>query len=142
MSLYSYTLINPCNYVFLFDKTTYLKFKHAGITTVHYLPLAANVKRLQAMDTPASLSGSFSADVAFVGSLYNEDHNLFDRFTNLPPFTSGYLDAIMDAQQKLYGCFLLEELLSPEILKDLQCSVPYTPMNGFPFYASSPPSFH
>ena len=42
VSLYSCTLINPCNYVFLFDKTTYHFFKNAGIQTVYYLPLAAN----------------------------------------------------------------------------------------------------
>ena len=33
-ALYSCSLINSCNYVFLFDKTTYLTFKNAGIPTV------------------------------------------------------------------------------------------------------------
>lgn len=35
VALYSCTLINPCNYVFLFDKATYLTFKNAGISTVY-----------------------------------------------------------------------------------------------------------
>ncbi len=129
VSLYSYTLINDCNYVFLFDKTTYLKFKNAGIPTVYYLPLAANTKRLASLKTPKELAEKLRSDVSFVGSLYNEDHNLFEQLTDLPDYTRGYLDAIMTVQQKLYGSFLLEDLLHPEIVKDLQNSVPYTPMS-------------
>ena len=129
VSLYSYTLINDCNYVFLFDKTTYLKFKNAGIPTVYYLPLAANTKRLSSLQTPDEFAKKLRSEVSFVGSLYNEDHNLFEKLTGLPDYTKGYLDAIMTVQQKLYGTFLLEDLLRPEILKDLQNSVPYTPMS-------------
>lgn len=129
VSLYSYTLINDCNYVFLFDKTTYLKFKNAGIPTVYYLPLAANTKRLSSLKTSDGLAAKLRSEVSFVGSLYNEDHNLFEQLTGLPDYTKGYLDAIMTVQQKLYGTFLLEDLLRPEILKDLQNSVPYTPMS-------------
>lgn len=129
VSLYSYTLINDCNYVFLFDKTTYLKFKNAGISTVYYLPLAANAKRLSSLSASEETAWKLRSEVSFVGSLYNEEHNLFEQLQNLPDYTKGYLDAIMAAQQKLYGCFLLEDLLHPEILKDLQNSVPYKPMS-------------
>ena len=45
LSLYSYTMINPCNYVFLFDKTCYETFAREGIPTVYYLPLCANTGR-------------------------------------------------------------------------------------------------
>ena len=127
VSLYSCTLINSCNYVFIFDKVTYLVFKNAGISTVYYLPLAANVNRLHNRKAPSTLAGMLRADISFVGSLYNEEHNLFERMTNLSDFTRGYLNAIMTAQQKIYGRFILEELLSPAILADLERSVPYTP---------------
>lgn len=49
VALYSCTLINPCNYVFLFDKATYLDFAKEGIETVYYLPLCANTGRLSSM---------------------------------------------------------------------------------------------
>ena len=39
VALYSCSLINSCNYVFLFDKATYLTFHNAGINTVYYLSL-------------------------------------------------------------------------------------------------------
>ncbi len=129
LSLYSCTLINPCNYIFLFDKTTYHMFKNAGIPTVYYLPLAANVKRLHGKQAPPLLAQTLHTDISFVGSLYNEEHNLFERLTNLTDYTAGYLDAIMAAQKKIYGSFILESLLTPQILADMQKSVPYTPMS-------------
>ena len=128
VALYSCALINSCNYVFLFDKATYLTFKNAGISTVYYLPLAANVDRLTSLDCPEDLKQRLTSEVSFVGSIYNEEHNLFDRFKDISDTTRGYLDAIMLAQQKIYGQFFLESLLTPGIVTDLQKSVPYQPM--------------
>lgn len=134
VSLYSYTIINPCNYVFIFDKALYLDLKKEGIGTVYYMPLSANVKRLDAMfntlGNPAlaeECNKKYSCDISFVGSMYNEKHNLFDRMTNLKPFTKGYLDAIMDAQLNVYGCYFIEDMLNGEILKDMQANVPVAP---------------
>ena len=45
IQVYSYTVINPCNYIFLFDYGMYDELKRAGIETVYYLPLAVNEKR-------------------------------------------------------------------------------------------------
>ena len=129
VTLYSYTLINSCNYVFLFDKATYLEFHNAGIPTVYYLPLAANVSRLSAMKCPDALLPQVSSDVSFVGSLYNEEHNLFERLNGLSDYTRGYLDSIMLAQQNVYGYFFLEDLLTPPILEDLQAACPYQPLS-------------
>ena len=128
VALYSYTLLNRCNYVFLFDKTTFLTFKNSGIQTVYYLPLAANVKRLSSAKCPDKLLASVSSEISFVGALYNEDHHFFERLNKLSPFTEGYLDAIMTAQQEVYGYQFLEELLTPDIIKDLQKSCPYSPL--------------
>lgn len=128
VSLYSCTLINPCNYVFLFDKATYLTFHNAGISTVYYLPLAANVKRLTSLTCPDSIKKQITSDVSFVGSLYNEEHNFYDRLVGISAYTRGYLDSIMAAQQQVYGQFFLEELLTSDILKDLQKCIPYQPM--------------
>lgn len=129
VALYSCTLINSCNYVFLFDKATYLTFHNAGISTVYYLPLAANVKRLTSLVCPSHVQSQISSEVSFVGSIYNEEHNFYDRLDKISDFTRGYLDSIMAAQQKVYGYFFLEELLNPAILEDLQKCIPYTPMS-------------
>ncbi len=46
VSLYSYTVINPYNRIFLFDYHTYEYFHNPGIPTVFYMPLCANPTRL------------------------------------------------------------------------------------------------
>lgn len=130
VSLYSYTLINPCNYVFLFDKACYYDFAKEGIETVYYMPLCANTTRLSQMTLPANKSALLSSDVSFVGALYNEKHNFLDRMTDLDDYTKGYLSGIMDSQRKINGYFFIEELLTPNILESLKKSLEYTPQPG------------
>lgn len=127
VALYSYTITNPCNYIFIFDKVQYLELKNGGINTVFYAPLAVNTHRLDKMIVSDNIYDTFRSDIAFVGSMYNEKHNLFERLNDLPPYTKGYLDAIMAAQMKVYGTSFIEELLTTPILDELQKSVPYKP---------------
>lgn len=130
VSLYSYTLINPCNHVFLFDKATYLDFVKEGISTVYYLPLCANTDRLEKMTLPKEKAAIVSSDVSFVGALYNEEHNFLDRMTDLDAYAKGYIDAIMAAQQKINGYFFIEELLTPDIIREMKKSLNYKPQPG------------
>lgn len=130
VSLYSYTLINPCNYIFLFDKALYLDFAKEGITTIYYLPLCANTARLGAMQLPSDKRSILSSDVSFVGALYNESHNFLDRMTNLDDYTKGYINAIMDAQMKVNGYFFIEELLTPDIIASMKKSLEYHTQPG------------
>ena len=135
ISLYSYTIINPCNYVFLFDYKMYSELKNAGINTVYYAPLAVNVERLDKMFLESvqgtqhlkNMKKEFSCDISFIGSMYNEKHNLFDRMTSLSPYTKGYLDALMQAQMRVYGEYFVQDLLTSEITEDMQKSVPVEP---------------
>ena len=124
-SLYSYTMINPVNHVFLFDKHSYSELAGAGIKTVHYLPLCADVKRLDALNLSDDKKKTVSSDVSFVGSLYNEKHNFLDRMTNLVPYARGYIDAVIEAQLKISGYFFVEELLTPDIIALLKESLEY-----------------
>jgi len=125
VSLYSYTIVYPCNYIFLFDYTQYQELAGMGITTVHYFPLAGNTDRIRMLLAREHNPERYTADVSFVGSLYNEDHNFFDRLTGLSDYAKGYLDAIMEAQLKVYGYYFIEELLTKDILYEMKSSVPY-----------------
>lgn len=130
VSLYSYTIINSCNYVFLFDKCMYQDLKKEGITTVYYMPLAVNTTRLEKIQTSSLNQKSrdfYTADISFVGTMYNETHNLFDRMKNLSSYTAGYLKGIMEAQMKVYGYYFIEELLNKDIITDMQRSLPLQP---------------
>lgn len=126
--LYSYTAINPCNIIYVFDKELCLEFQRAGINTVHYLPMAANVKRLDRILPSGCTSASFPFlyDISFVGSLYTEKHNFFERMTTLSDYTRGYLDALMSAQMGIQGYNFIQESLSP-IMEDLYKALPMDP---------------
>lgn len=126
ITLYSYTTIFPCNYIFIFDKEFAYEFQKNGINTVHYLPLAANTTRLDAMtDYKTFLDSPYSnkTDISFVGALYTEEERkktFFKRFKDVTPYTHGYLDGIMASQKNVYGYNFIQELLTPDIMRDLQ----------------------
>lgn len=128
VALYSYTLANPWNRVFLFDRQEYLFFRSHGIPTVHYLPLAAAPGRLGPDASSPGIRRKYQADISFVGSLYTEPkHQLYNRLQELPDFTRGYLDAIMQVQKQLYGVSVVEELLTEDILSELRRACPCPP---------------
>lgn len=126
--VYSYTVLNPCNYIFLFDYAVYQELHGAGIQTVYYLPLAVNPERILRLNNTPDKKAKFGADISFVGSLYNEPkHRLYDKFADVSPYAKGYLDAIIDAQKKVYGYYFLGELLDDSILEELQRVYPTDP---------------
>ncbi len=125
--LYSYTTVHPCNHIFTFDKAQYLEFAQAGIHTVHYLPLAANTDRYGAMtaNLPAG-DERFLYDVSFVGSLYTEEHNFYDRMKGLSDYARGYLEGLMAAQTDVQGVNFIQESLAP-VMDELYKALPMDP---------------
>lgn len=125
--LYHYSINYPTNYVFVFDKAQYMEFHQAGILTVHYLPMAANTERLCSMKDFASFKKTpwyNQHEVAFIGSLYTEKHQFFKRMDKISSYTRGYLEGLMSAQKQVYGYNFIQELLPPDIIKDMQNSLP------------------
>ncbi len=117
--LYSETIRNSCNTAYIFDRETYREYHKKGISTVHYLPLAANTKRLDAVDRELPDGFSLGYDVSFVGSLYLEKGNYFDQIEPLlPEYARGYLKGLIAVQMGLQGCDLVREMMQP-ILNDL-----------------------
>ena len=119
--LYSYTAINPCNTIYVFDRALCQEFNGAGIKTVRYLPMAANTQRLDALGSPDPVY-----DVSFVGSLYNESHNFYDRMENLSEYARGYLEGLMQAQMHVQGYNFIQESLSP-VMEELYQALPMDP---------------
>lgn len=125
VALYSYTVIYPCNTIFVFDRAQYQELSAMGITTVHYLPLAGNADHIDELLAQPHDASGYRSDVTFVGSLYNETHTMFDRLTGLSDYARGYLDAVMQAQLRVYGYYFIEEVLDERILSELSSALPY-----------------
>ena len=129
ITLYSYTTISPCNRIFIFDKELAYEFIKNGIKTVHYLPLAANTKRLDHMknfDAFAKSPHANKTDISFVGALYTENYKsgFFRRFGDLSPYVKGYLDGVMAAQRNVYGYNFVQDTLTPDIMKEMMTVCP------------------
>lgn len=132
--LYHFSLVSPTNHVFLFDYEEYASFRQNGINTVYYMPLAANPRRLNALlHNPASIKAFErdkaynKTDIAFIGSLYNEKHQFYERMTDISPYTRGYLEGIMEAQKHIYGANFIRQVLTDEIMDDMYKNLPMKP---------------
>ena len=125
VKLYSYTVTYPTNYIFLFDSSLVTQFQKEGVSTFYYMPLPVNANRIHSLLQKPYDSARLSADVSFVGSLYNENHNLYDSLQGISSYTKGYLDAIMKAQSHVYGYNFLEECLTTPIITELQNTTHY-----------------
>lgn len=125
--LYSNTVFHSCNHIFLFDSQMVMDLRNLGVSQVYYLPMAVNPNRLAKLSATTAQQKLLDADVSFVGALYNEKHNLYDRFDQLDEYTRGYLEGIMQAQRQVYGYQFLEQALTPDILERLTQTVPLQP---------------
>lgn len=104
------TLGNPVNSVFFFDRVQAEKYIQAGFDTVYYLPLGVNSRRLGSLQISSSDRMRYSSEVSLVGSLY--ESRMQELRALADEYTRGYLDAAMAVQQNIYGCYLLEEMIT------------------------------
>lgn len=134
MELYSHSLENPWNRIFLFDQAQYEEFHPRNPSCIFHLPLASNPARWDKVINASSAAArrKYSGDISFVGSLYTEKCP-YDRLKDAPEYLTGYLEGLMAAQLKIYGYYFLEELLSDDMVTTFRECLPgfYTPPESF-----------
>lgn len=132
VNLYDKSITNKYNYAFTFDMDEYHRLKGKGVSTVYYMPLAVNAKRLDNIKITDRDRELFSCDVGMVASLYNEEHNLYDRMEpRLSEHTKGYLQGVMNVQKNLFGAFIMEDALcDKDIMNDMYKAMPYNVGKG------------
>lgn len=125
MELYSHSLRNSWNRVFMFDYALYEEFHQENSKGIYYLPLGADYTRLDAlMETITEEEiEKFSAEVSFIGSLYTEKCP-YNRLKE-KSWLKGYLDGVIEAQLKVYGYNFLEECITDEVLQEFKKKVPF-----------------
>lgn len=126
VKLYSYRVTYDTNYIFLFDSVLCEKFRQGGICTMYYHPLPVNGKAIdRLLKEPYDMKRA-ACEVSFIGSLYNEDHNLYDRMEKkLDAYSRGYLRGIMESQMQIAGYNFVEELLGAELVERMHQAEPY-----------------
>ena len=111
------TLGFPENYVFLFDRIQAEGYRKKGFSNVYHMPLAVNSKRLDRIKPTKKESEMYSADISFVGKMYD---SMFGDYRSLMnDYCKGYIDAVVDAQSKVYGYYFIDEMLTDPLLDEI-----------------------
>ncbi len=108
---------HPTSYIFLFDGAEVEEFHSMGFHNVYHLPLAVNTKRLSAIPITDADKKRFSCDVSFVGRLYQSKLNSI--LSHQDDYTIGYINALTDAQFKLVGFPLLDDVIDDALLSHI-----------------------
>lgn len=136
LELYSVSVKNRQNRIFLFDEVQYHEIHALNPDCVYYLPLATNVERWdrELASMTAEEEVGYSADVSFVGSLYHEKSPLTLLSDRMPvsEYLEGYIKGVTEAQLWIYGANFLQEMVTDELLKGLKKAFPefYSLQNG------------
>lgn len=123
LELYTKSITNSCNRTFIFDKALYDEIHPYNPACIFHLHLAGNVTSREQMIEQSSDTDGYAYPVAFVGSLYSEKDPMTD-MKQTDEYTQGYLEGIMRAQEKVYGYYFIDELLTDEIVASMKKSLP------------------
>ena len=119
ISMYHKSVFNDVNRIFLFDLTNVEEFKGMGVEHVYHLPLAVDCNRLDQLFEHSKKEIAYENEICFVGSLYEK--NSYDKLEyKLPEYLRGYFEATMEAQRDLQGVNIIDRMLTPEILMELE----------------------
>ena len=92
---------------------------------MHYHVLPANTRKTERLKDKPHDKSFTTSDVSFIGGLYNEAHNFYDRIDfSKDRYLEGYVKGIMRAQSKIYGASILEDSLSKEIIDRFEKVLP------------------
>lgn len=118
LELFSKSISNPWNRIFLFDSALLADFGKYNPEYIFYLPLACDVEDKQHCihNATASELTKFSHKISFIGSLYHEK-NPYVYLKHDSDYMKGYLDSLMNIQQKIYGTYLIDEMITPDIVQ-------------------------
>lgn len=106
---------NSCNQIYFFEKDGIERLRRLGVKNVYYMPLAVNTERL---DRQLGYGNeiNYKYDVSFVGNLYlGKNEAMFSE--NIPEYYSGFVDALVNAQQRIYGYNLVNEVVTEAFTK-------------------------
>ena len=129
-TLYAKQVTLPCNHIGIFDKEMVRKLRDKGVQTVYHVPLSVDgepfmrviretfgtsdvcEERGNRADNviAGGILPQYACDISFVGSLYTDEHNYYDRL--LDKKDKAVLDRFIREQCFCYDRDLLDEALT------------------------------
>jgi len=124
LELYTRMIKNSVNRVFIFDRALYNEIHPLNPDCVFHLHLAGSVNgRKTVLSRKQPDLERFYHPVSFVGSLYSEKDPM-TQIKGLSPYIEGYLEGIMNVQERVYGYYFIDDLLTDEVVEAMKKSLP------------------
>lgn len=118
---------NSCSRIYFFDRGQAEEYRKQGIDARH-MPLAVDTEVFGRV-LSGGARGKYAADVSLVGKLYQTEYVYFT--APLGRYLQGYLEGIINAQQKVSGGYLIPELITEELLDKMNKEYDKVSRDGF-----------
>ncbi len=125
--LYSNTISNPCNNIYIFDRDLYNQFYHKNPEGIFHLPLACDIDTWDSINVTDEHHKLYDCDISFVGSLYSEKTR-YNSIENIPPYIQGYVDGLINAQLNVLGYNFIPDSLPEEFVKEFKKCANWVPL--------------
>ncbi len=121
LELFSSSIRNKCNRIFLFDYMQYQRFCPENPECIFYLPLAVNTDRWEKVlaDVTKEDEIRYGSRISFVGSLYKEKSPLL-RFS-LDDYHRGIAEGIVESQVRVPEYSFLEDAVPESLIEAIRC---------------------
>ena len=119
------------NHIFIFDEIEALQYNRRGHQNVYHMPLAVNTARLDRLTFSKSQISAYQTDISFVGRLYQHSP-LNALLYSADDYTKGYIEGIFQTQLRIYGSYLLDDLIPDDLLEHLNAGFRTLDRNAVP----------
>ena len=106
---------NKCNRIFLFERDGVKLLSQYNINNVYYSSLAVDIDRLDLQLGTDISNTEYEYDVSFVGNMNSNLNNIL-MLDEIPQYYEGYINGLAQAQQKIYGYNIVNEIINDEIV--------------------------
>jgi len=122
--IYSCTLLNSCNYVFMADYALYEEFASGDFPHLFYLPLGAGEK---SVSFPLGEEKRYEYDLAMLQNIVARERTPYNPLSPESPLkdaTKGYLEGCIACQYQILGLPSMAGSLPPYVWEDLTAHFP------------------
>ena len=106
---------NKCNRIFLFERDGVKLLSQYNINNVYYSSLAVDIDRLDLQLGTDISNTEYEYDVSFVGNMNSNLNNIL-MLDEIPQYYEGYINGLAQAQQKIYGYNIVNEIINDEFV--------------------------